>query len=85
VGAIFSKVSLFLQFILLFKKKIKKNFIVHVNHFCLWKMTIVLTRRMKKQMNEAMQWEGGDVPSTGQRQQFHTIDWEGLATLHIVE
>jgi hypothetical protein len=40
---------------------------------------------MKKQMNEALQWKGGDVPSTGQGRQFHMIDQEGLITLHIVE
>jgi hypothetical protein len=32
-----------------------------------------------------LHWEGGGVPSIGQRGQFHTIDREGLATLHIVE
>ncbi len=29
--------------------------------------------------------EGGDVPSTGQRGQFHMMDREGPPTFHIVE
>jgi len=36
-------------------------------------------------MNEALQREGGDVPYDGMWRQFHMMDWEGLATLHIVE
>jgi hypothetical protein len=48
-------------------------------------MTIVLLGSMKKQMKEVLQWEGGDVSFISQRTQFHTIDQEGLATLHIVK
>jgi hypothetical protein len=56
------KVSLFLQFVLLFKiEKNMKIFIVRVNHFCLRKMTTMLTRNMKKQMNEALQRASGDA------------------------
>jgi hypothetical protein len=34
-------------------------------------MTIVLTRNMKKQMNEVLQGEGANVLSIGQGGQFH--------------
>jgi hypothetical protein len=49
-----------MQFVLLFEiKTIFKKIIVH---FCMWKMVIMLTRSMKKQMNEVLQQKGGDVP-----------------------
>ncbi len=40
---------------------------------------------MKKQMNKALQWEGGDVLFVSQWRHFHMMDWKGLATLHVVE
>lgn len=36
-------------------------------------------------MNKMLQQEGGDVPFVNQRGQFHKMDQEGLATLHITE
>ncbi len=42
-------------------------------------------KEYEKQMNEMLQWKGGDVPSTNQGGQFDTINWEGLVTPHIIE
>jgi hypothetical protein len=36
-------------------------------------------------MNETLQYEGGDVFFDGQGGHFHTMDREGLATLHVAE
>ncbi len=57
-----NKYYFFPKFHSFFSKPFKniKIFVVSVNHFCLWKMTIVLTRSMKKQMNEVLQWEDGE-------------------------
>ncbi len=40
---------------------------------------------MKKQMNEILQQEGGDVLFDGQGGQFHMMDQEGLTTLHMAK
>jgi len=40
---------------------------------------------MRKQVNEVLQREGGDVLSIGQERQFHTMDQKGLATLHVAK
>jgi hypothetical protein len=40
---------------------------------------------MKKQMNEALQQESGDVFFVGQEGQFHTMNQEGLTTLHVAK
>jgi hypothetical protein len=48
-------------------------------------MTIVLTRNMRKQMNKALQWKGGNVLSVGEGRQFHTMEREGLATLQVAQ
>jgi hypothetical protein len=45
-----------------------------MNHFCWWKITIVLTRNMRKQMNKALLWEGGDVFFVGQQRHFRWIE-----------
>ncbi len=40
---------------------------------------------MRKQMNEMLQREGGDVPSINQGGQVHMMDQKCIATFHIVE
>jgi hypothetical protein len=40
---------------------------------------------MKKQMNKVLQWEGGDVLFASQEGQFHMMNWEGFATLHVAK
>lgn len=36
-------------------------------------------------MNKALQQEGGNVLSVGSEKQFHTKEWEGLATLQVAK